>query len=589
MIKSKTLVSISMLMFKRDLNQDFIDYFIPFVIATLKDMDPKEPIYDSEVSSQLNKKCGIVVPSRPMQIILKRLSKKGVIEINDHRYTINATKLIQEPNIFDDSVSIQQKIQHFTNKFQQYYNLHENGSIDSDGAEKYIITFLEKFVIQSIQLSVKEEQESDRSKINEQIVGKFILDIQQNDQECFDYFVILLKGFIVANAITTNEYENTKSYYKNISFFLDTSLILNLCGLHDVYSQHSTIELINLVKKIGGKFFVFSKTIEEATASIDFAISHLRSHSNTLGNRIVRFAKEQNKGPSELELKREKLEDSLKGYGISIFPDPSFVIQYNVDEICLKNLLSSHINYQRDNALIHDIRVIQNIYFLRKGYSAKRIEDSIAIFVSDNTEFVKAAQEFSKKNQLGFTTATTSFHLANQAWLKDPLSTSSLPQNELLAVAYASQKPSNDFLRNYLKKINSLKEEKNLNDDDYFILTSIVTDEDVMDATKGDISLLTKDSLSEIVLRTRKRIAAEEYNKQIKKEARIIRVFCIWALRILSVLFSATLFYYSENSIIKFAMDVIAWIATLLGFALIKWFDKIGIYIETAIINYRSK
>lgn len=589
MISEKTLVSISMLMLKKDMNQDFIDYFVPFVIATLKRINSSDTIQDAFVSSRLKELCGLNIPSRPMQIILKRLAREGILEKNDHVFKINKVKLLEKEDVFEEKKDVQVKIENIIKKFQIFYQKERSEDISPNDAINTFMQFFNKHLIQTMRLVIGDSEQKNE-KYNDLIVGKFILDAQKNDMECFANIVILLKGYIIANAITTNEYESVKQFYKDVSFYFDTSLILDLCDFHNPYSHNSAVELVDLIKKIGGHIYVFSKTKDEVDSVIDYAISYMRKRNGGVGNKIVRSAKEKNMEVSELELKKIKLQENLSGYGITIVQDPIFNPRFNIDENELRGTLDSHIKYRdnAENAENHDVRAIQSIYLLRKEKIAQRVEDSVALFVTDNTEYARAAQDFAGQYKSGLAPVVTSFFLANQAWLKCPFSDSSLPQNELLSVAYASQKPSNDFLRKYLEKVDILVREQNLKEDDYLLFTSIVREEEIMDATQGDDELLTATTLLELREIVQKRVSKEQTLDFIKRKAARYKRICRNVLIVLSVLLSIFAFigiFIYDNKIINIIINIIAWSGLLFGFAFVKWFDKVSIWVEKKYIE----
>ena len=543
-------------------------------------VNSSETIQDAAVSALLRDLCGLNIPSRPMQVILKRLVKKGLLEKNDHVFKINRAKLLEESDIFDEKTDVQIRIGNVIKKFQSFCQKELSREFPPEEVINLFVHFFDKHLIQTMYLALG-DSDIENEKYIDSKVGKFILDAKKNDIECFECIVVLLKGYIIANAITTNEYESVSQFYRDVSFYFDTSLILDLCGFHNQYSHDSVVELIELIKKIGGRIYVFSKTKDEVDSVIDYAISFMRRKSNGVGNRIVRSAKEKQMEVSELELKKLKLQENLMGYGISIQPDPPFHPRFNIDENALRETLNSHIKYREnaDNAENHDVRAIQSIYLLRKDKIAQKVEDSIALFVTDNTEYARAARDFGEQYRSGFAPVVTSFFLANQAWLKYPFSESSLPQNELLSVAYASQKLSNDFLRKYLEKIEILKQEKNLKDDDYLLLTSVVREEEIMDVTQGNDELLTAHTVHELNEIVRKRVARDETLKFIRGEAdekrKKWRIFFMAVSIILSVIAFICIFYYN-NLIVNIIFNAIAWGGLLFGFVFIKWFDKIA-------------
>ena len=78
-ISQNTLISLAILKEQINKNEDYLSYFSPFAISILKRLDLSAPINDELIRKQLHSVCGLKLPKRIVQLILKKISKKGLI------------------------------------------------------------------------------------------------------------------------------------------------------------------------------------------------------------------------------------------------------------------------------------------------------------------------------------------------------------------------------------------------------------------------------------------------------------------------------------------------------------------------------
>lgn len=76
---NQTLASLAML--RVDINHrhnDYLDYLVPFISEILS-QKPGEHVDDSSVASEVSSQYGLKIPVATVHLVLKRLSRKGII------------------------------------------------------------------------------------------------------------------------------------------------------------------------------------------------------------------------------------------------------------------------------------------------------------------------------------------------------------------------------------------------------------------------------------------------------------------------------------------------------------------------------
>ncbi len=78
-MNNTTLVSLAMLKVKIDSGNDYLDYFVPFIIDVLGKEKP-EKVDETITKNLIKEEFGLVIPERTIQILLKRLKKKSYLK-----------------------------------------------------------------------------------------------------------------------------------------------------------------------------------------------------------------------------------------------------------------------------------------------------------------------------------------------------------------------------------------------------------------------------------------------------------------------------------------------------------------------------
>ena len=522
-ISQNTLISLAILKEQIDNNEDYLSYFNPFVISILKRLDLSTPINDELMRDQLYSVCGLKFPKRIVQLMLKKVSKKGVITKKNGIYTIIQEKLDKQENVLAKTGTIKSQLSDLINNFSRFCKETYQVSLNEDDSLDAFIQFLSKFSISAIRLSISGtafEVPKKNKNVNLIYVSQYILTIFKTDSKRFEEFEVLLKGNMIANSIVSETLIDTPKTFKNVVFFLDRPLIVELYGLDGVILEEAAKELLELVTKIGGKFAVFEHTKNETASLIRRAAEQWNVPKSRLNNKILRNLMDTGLTKSDLQLKSEKLSDFLKSKEIKIVEDPDIQKEYCIDEKILSKLMDEHVRQYKEKAKQQDIRSINNIYQLRENKSANRLEECRAVFVTNNSNLASAIHEYGRtmSDENNVSAVITDFSLANMAWLKAPLGACDLQRIELLSMAYLSLQPSNELLQKYLTEIEKMQQDDLLSDSDYFLLTCQINNSELVEYTLGNEEALTSETIMSLLERIKTEMRGEEALKLASEE-----------------------------------------------------------------------
>lgn len=521
-IPETTLISLAMLNNQINNNKDYIDYFQPFIISVIREIDKSgKQICVDEVRPLLESNIGLKVPDGIVRILLRRLFRKNLLTESYGLYSANRKKLEKCPDFDADRRETKRHIYALVADFISFHELENGIKISDEEALDYFIQFLSCFSIDSIRLSVGGTCFSVKSKKkNIILVGNYLLKINKQNPDKFNDFVIFLQGNMIANCITDSSLIDAPKSYKDVIFFIDTPVLIELYGLDGEIYQQAANEMFQFVKKLSGKFAIFTHTKNETEHLIEAMANQIDS-PNASTNKIIREARRNNVTKADLLLKQVQLSSFLENNGIALVETPPYDKNFQIDELALEKLLDQEIHYYRPTAKHNDINSIRSIYTKRGKTTFSVLEKSKAILVTSNTKLAQVAYLFTKSvsNKSLFPSVITSLNLSNISWLKAPRGTLNLPRAELLSVAYASLMPTKDFLVKVSKEIEKLENNPTTEENHYHLLkSSHLINDSLMVITGGDENALTKETIYEAAERVTNEIKSEENEKYLTEK-----------------------------------------------------------------------
>ena len=320
---------------------------------------------------------------------------------------------------------------------------------------------------------------------------------------------------MLANALLCPDLQNAPASYQNVSFYLDTPLLVRRLGLEDKSKEDAIGALIDLLIKLGGKVAAFSHSCDELQNVIKGTADNLDTPEGR--GAIVFEARKRGTTRSDLLLIADMLEDRLRESGIKVEPTPPYVKEFQINEKLFEEMLDEEIPYRHNpQSIKFDTNSVRSIYVLRRNKLVKSIEKARAVFVTSNDAVARAAWNYDRhfEPSQNVSSVITDFSLANTAWLKAPMGASQIPTTQLLAFSYAALEPSDEFLGKYMAEIERLELSGEITERNHQLLRSSTSAiPEVMRVTLGEDSAITKETVTQTLERVTSELKKEEIDK----------------------------------------------------------------------------
>ena len=521
MASTETLTSLAMLKVKIDQGQDYLDYLRPFILQGLVDTKP-DPVTDQIVRDHLQTQFGLEIPTRTVQVVLRRLSRVHPLKRDGGVYRI--TDSLPDPGIVRKKSEAERHIRAVICGLRDFAKDRSQSISTENGAVTALCAFLSEFNIPCLRAYLRGTAiptVEGRQQTHIVLVSEYVLHLQRNDPERFESFLIVVQGHMLANALLCPDLLNAPKTYKGVTFYFDTPLLVQRLGLEGEPKTRAVEELIRLLRDLGAAVATFSHSCEELGHVLQGAADYVDTRNGRGG--IVMEARRSGKTRSDLLLLAGKVDELLAESGIEIRQTPRYIKSFQIDQTAFEKVLEDEINYFNPRAKEYDINSVRSIYVLRGNTAPTSLEKCKAVLVSSNTAFARAAYEYGKQHEASreISSVITDFSLANMAWLKAPMGAPSIPTAELLAYSYAALQPSKELLDKYLTEIDRLQKQGKLSARDHQLLrSSTIAQEELMRLTLGDEAALTEETVSETLRRVSTAIKKEEAEKIRQEQAR---------------------------------------------------------------------
>lgn len=507
-MSTATLTSLAILKVNLDRGGDYLDYLRPFVLQVLADNRP-ERVSDAEVSRFIEDQFGLVIPSRSIQIILRRLSKEKVLIRSNHVFVPGT---IDDPGMHASQADAARKIQVTIDAVVNYARQTAGLELSDDEANQAICSFLSHFDVSCLRAYLRNTAippVPGSHGRQSALVGKYVLHIRK-DPDLFENFMVVVQGHMLANALLCPDLRSSATF-RGVTFYLDTPLLIHQLGLEGSGKKVAVDELTRLLRELGGKIAIFSHSRKELDHVLYGAAQHLDAPDGRGG--IVMEARRVGTTKSDLLLTRANVDDWLAAQDVEVRRTPEYDDAFQIDEKAFEHMLDDEAAHYNETAMAYDVNSARSVYALRGGRPSPTIERSRAILVTSNTAFAKAAWQYGQEEEVSkdVSSVISDFSLANIAWLKAPMGATSLPVAEVMAYSYAAVQPSSTLMDKFLKEIDKLHAKGGVSQRDHQLLrSSTLTYDKIMDLTLGDEAALTQESILETLERIKKDVHGEK-------------------------------------------------------------------------------
>ena len=393
-------------------------------------------------------------------------------------------------------------------------------------AELFLLSFFENrgnSVLQSVE---DLRQILCRNNEIEYYVASYILEQYERKTVYMDYIVELVKGYFVTTAIYLQA-ENpdiTTSSFKDVTFFLDTRILLAFLGYKTTQENDSAQEMVRSLQKSGARLACFNYNIEEvnnilnayklsrvqkgrkpATVTLEYFDEHSFSYTHVEAAQHM-FPKKLDNGGIKAEDPKKILDEH--GVGDSV----EGLLNDNDIKTCV---LSINPRYKL-STLADDIQAINAVSRIRDGKKYDYIECCKAVFVTSNSVLVSATKSYLEKNSFdpGFPIAITDEDLCIIAWLKNFQRNNNLPKMRLLENVMAAITPTPELMDAYFSHLDNLENHGIINDDEATLLRiDLYARRELMELTHGNPNAVNQDVIETI----RKNLTVKSYEEGMDK------------------------------------------------------------------------
>lgn len=496
---------------------DYLDYFLPFMRYVIA-CDNKRPVNPKETADMLRKEFGLSIPLHVCERALKRLVKHNFLKREQHAYYV-VTDI--ETQGFDQRRKQGVEVADLVGQriVEQCRELFAE-TVSMETAQSMFGAYLRTFSIECVRAYVERTDlpklsESDYSRRSLYVVNRVVRELRANDERAFQAVITLVKGNMLANALTCEDLESITRKFKGITFYLDTPLILRVLQLDDDAENRSTAELLSLIRKLDGSLAIFSHTLSEVEHVLTTIANGLTRNDGVQNGhrRIFSVLHERHIRPSDILMMKADLQSLLQQKEIPRIGSPPADPKFQINEAELDSFIRSKVNYTNDRARENDVKSISSIYTLRGRTEPSGIEDCVAVMVSSNSNLARTAHDFGKRYHTSerVSAMITDFSLANIAWLKAPLETPSLPEFEIMSACYAAMEPTTPLWDKYLSEIERLRQLGRISSDDHQLLRfESAAQMELMDLTQGSDGYLNGQTIAEILDGVKARLTASK-------------------------------------------------------------------------------
>jgi hypothetical protein len=500
--------------------QDYLDYLIPFLRHILS-KHRSSPVTADDAKTLLEGEFGLRIPRPAVELGLKRMVKKGG-ELRKEHHVFIITDALKESRIVERRADAERSTAVVVNGLRRFANERFGKEWTEEFTVELLIEYIRQFSIECLATFVLGTPLPEiPQKANEDLVlvSLFVKEAYAAADNLFESTVDLVKGHMLANALLCPDLESIQRKFEDVRFFFDTRLVLSALRLDGDENYRAAYELIQLLKNLGAKTCVFAHTVDEINAVFHYCETHLSDPSTHRS--VILEMRRTGKTASDLALVRLKLPELLKACGLEIQQTPSYAYtKLQIDEQAMGKIYESVVPWIRPQALSHDVNSVRSIYVLRMGIQPRRLEDSLATFVTSNLRLAESAYHYGKDFEASkeVSTVITDFSLSNVAWLKAPVAAPNLPRQEVIAYCFAALQPEEGFWAKYLEELDKLRKDSAISERDHQLLRfNLRAEEELMKMTLGSDDALTGSN----ILQIRDKIVAEltsEADKKLQSE-----------------------------------------------------------------------
>jgi len=271
--------------------RDYIENFIPF-IATLIRKNNYKSIETGTVCRDFEEEFGLSVPFHPMQMILVRAKKRGIIAKRYNRF-IPVFQKVSEYEFSSTAKDQMRQQEKLISEIISYAADKYKYEMSRERADYALISFLKDYDLEILFAAEDKGMlpEVSSSKQDKFIIYSFIKKVYESEPELFEFVVNIAIGNLMANSILYRDYNKFVSKLKTVCFYLDTRFVFRLIGLEGDERTAVYEEFIKTLVKEGACIKIFRHTYEEASEILENCLDWVENprYDPSRATNVLRF------------------------------------------------------------------------------------------------------------------------------------------------------------------------------------------------------------------------------------------------------------------------------------------------------------
>jgi hypothetical protein len=545
--------------------KDHIENFVPLVATLILEKEYASIGADNiyAISKEFQERFGLKLPSHPLEVVLKRMSKEGYLDKSSGEWK-PVTEKLKELNITAKSKEIQRTFEALLQSIQDFAKIKLNTELKVEEIEEGLLAYLKRHDMDILFASNDGSvlPKARENKKLEFIIGMFIEDAEKSNPDAFKKLADISIGHALASTMLYDDFSVYSGKFKNLEIYFDTPWLFDLLGVRGNGRQEMAIELLSVAEQENASRKVLDVNQKEVITNLDICLQDfVKNNPVEKASRTYKLCKMSDLTESDVRDFLTRLNDIFTNdYGLELDTVPDFnenakhqidenelydtiVRTYNeqkvinvieemdlIEKAHIKEIGQEHVSIiqskqvelsaakdklnenskkkpeeiERDNrTILRDVDSLSGIYRMRKGVSARTLKDSKAIFVTSNASLALASRRF--ENQLTGTKSSipsciTDYFLGTLIWLNTPNKAEEITKKKLIADCYALTKPNEKLIKKYLEEVDRLRAKGRINDDQHLLLRTDQAAFNILTSrTYGDVREFSTDLPFEIL------------------------------------------------------------------------------------------
>ena len=436
-----------------DRHASFLSYFEPFLEhCMLKSQHDLVSIPD--LQSAIDSRFGLFLPQAVIKTLLRRQEGRGHVAVRSNTCRIQREKLGAADLEPDRREAMRQQ-----GALLKALIDFANDELDSEGrpwkrvrAQEMLLGYVKQFSARLLDATMAggELPAVDPNWERDQhIVHTFVLHAEAEDPRSFEFLTGLVKGQMLIDAVYLGEREIRDGVepLSDVEVYLDTPILLRLLGYAGKEMSTPYLELLEMLKKQNANVRCFDTNIAEARRILRAAERGARGEGAERGRGDVVAFLARTASPSDIALKSSRLSSDLLKLGIQPVEIDRLRPDRPREAAALSRKLRGRKPEYGDRALQTDVEAVLTVSALRKGAAALSLPKCRAVFITRNYDLYLVSREvfFSRDESVPLCIPMSAF--TTMVWVREPLSAPGLPEERIIADAYAAMNPDREEWR----------------------------------------------------------------------------------------------------------------------------------------------